>query len=249
MKFFKNIKKGVRLQIIGYIVFFTCWIIPAIITDCLKIQGHIDVIVMLLQMAVGGFLILCGGAIGKKEKEDPSYVIPRNILKVFKAWQILLMIAVVLFFALAFSDLYVETGWLTVVLSFAMYGCFIAAAILGIIQHQKNKKNFVSVGGGKQIRVSNSTSDVPRATVFCLDCRKEILQSDSRNLDGRRLCGSCYMNRMAKVNEIKADAQNKELHTPCAVCNRDFPKSSLHIVDDRFICDDCFQQEYGVTEL
>ena len=245
MKLFKNTSKGTRFQIIGYIVFFTCWIIPIILTDVLSLRGNEGLIIMLCQMGVGGFLILFGGAVNKREDNDPNYVIPKNFFQVFKAWQLLLMAALVMFFGSVFGNMDGNEGWWTAVLLFGMYVCLIAAAVVGIIQHKKNKKNFVSVGNGKMIRTSSPVA----ASIRCNGCNKLLNPDDLRMLEGKKYCSSCYMATIAEMQKEKENKSTKELQTQCSVCGKEFPKSSFHVVDDCYICDACFQKKYGSFEF
>ena len=243
MKLFKNTSKGTRFQIIGYIVFFTCWIIPIILTDVLSLRGHEGLVFMLCQMGIGGFLILFGGAVNKREDSDPNYVIPKNFFRVFKARQLLLMAALVMFFGSVFGNMDGNEGWWTAALLIGMYVCLIAAAVVGIIQHKKNKKDFVSVGNGKMIRTSSPVS----ASIRCNGCNKLLNPNDLRAFEGKKYCSSCYMNAFAK-KQIKDESGNsKPLQCHCSICNRVFPQSSFHIVNDKFICDECFQKEYSVN--
>ena len=242
MKIFKNIAKGSRFKIIGFIVFFSCWIIPLILTDGFEIQGHIDMIIMLVQMGAGGFLILFGDAINKRESNNPNYEIPKNIFRVFKAWQILLIITALVFVLLEIS-IFCEFGWMNSILAIVMYGFATSTAVVGIIQHKKNKKDFVSVGNGKMIRTSSPVS----ASIRCNGCNKLLNPNDLRAFEGKKYCSSCYMNAFAK-KQIKDESGNsKPLQCHCSICNRVFPQSSFHIVNDKFICDECFQKVYSVN--
>ncbi len=241
MKLFKNTTKGTRFQIIGYVVFFTCWIIPIILTDVLSLQGHEGLIFMLCQMGIGGFLILFGGAVNKREDNDPNYVIPKNFFRVFKAWQLLLMAALVMFFGSVFGNMDGNEGWWTTALLLGMYGCLIAAAVVGIIQHKKNKKNFVSVGNGKMIRAGSPVVH----SIHCDGCNKLLNPDDLRVFDGKRYCSSCYISAVEK-KQTEEKEHAKGLQTLCSVCKRTFPQSSFHIVNDKYICDECFQKEFSV---
>lgn len=240
MKLFRNLTKGNRFQIIGYIVFFTCWIIPLILIDGFKLQGRKYMIVMLSQMFVGGFLILFGGAINKRENDNPNYEIPKNFFRVFKAWQILLIVTALIFLLLVISLVY-ESKWLSKVLTIVMYGFAISATVVGIVQHQKNKKNFISVGGGKMVRANSRVN-----SVWCCGCNKLLNPDDFNTYKGKKYCYSCYMKILAEKQEKDKSTNVKTLKTQCSVCKRPFPQSAFHIVNNKFLCDDCFKKMFDV---
>ena len=239
MKLFRNAATSVRLQIIGYIVFYTCWIIPVILSDGLSLQGDLGLAVLLTQLGVGGFLILLGAVAQKREADDPNYEIPRNFFRVFRAWQLLLMAALVLFFGSVFGR---QIGWWRFVCSFGMFGCLIAAAVVGIIQRKKGKTNHVSVGGGKMIKTTGAVV----TPIRCGGCFKLVNPDDLRIFDGKRYCSACYMSAFDKKQQEEQKHAQK-LQTHCCICKRAFPQSSFHLIEDKFVCDECFQKEFSVT--
>lgn len=242
MKLFKNIAKGTRFQIIGYIVFFSCWIAPIILIEGLSLRGNEGMLIMLIQMGIGGFLMFFGWAINKRKANDPNYEIPKSFFRVFKAWQILLIVTSLIFLLFVISLVY-KLDWLSRVLAIFMHGFAISAAVVGIIQNKKNKNTFVSVGGGKMVRANSQGN----SSVLCGGCKKLLNSNDYRIFEGNKYCSSCYMKVLAEKQEKDKSTNEKIFQTKCSVCKRAFPQSAFHIVNDKYLCDDCFKKNFDVN--
>ena len=239
MRLFNKSAKGITFQIIGVIIILTSWIIPTIFVGKLSTDGHAEVMVLLGQMVIGLFLFLFGWAVQKREDEDPNYKIPINILKVFKAWQILLMIAVISFYVLVIGDFDKEHDQIRSILKFAMLIFSIAAIVVGIVQHQNDNKNYIKVGREKMIRTKR------KEPIWCNGCQKILNPQDYFTHEGKKYCCSCYM-ILTEQEQIKNKENRIAKQIRCSVCKRLFPKSSFHLVNNELMCDECFKKEYSV---
>ncbi len=237
-----NFSKGKLLQIVGDIVFFTCWILPLLFTEGWKASANVGMIVLVWQMAIGGFLMFFGSAIQKEETRDPDCQILKSIFNVFSNWQIFLIIALAIMLVLLSISILCEFDEM---MNFVMVGILLfvlVSAIGNSVQNQKRKEDVQSPGGGN--RTPAYTPYNPSAK--CKRCNKALNYDDRCYFEGAYYCSSCYMEVEAARQRATEEKSKLQLQTNCHICGRLFPKSNFHVVDDQFICEECFQKEFSV---
>ena len=58
------------------------------------------------------------------------------------------------------------------------------------------------------------------------------------------LCGEKYCDICAERIAKEEKEKFAIMHTKCAVCGTDHPRSAMYFVNDRHICEECFKKEY-----
>ena len=78
---------------------------------------------------------------------------------------------------------------------------------------------------------------------YCDGCKKQMrYQGNLIDHRGKHYCSACYQAQLAQEQEkIEAEKAQLNKQKPCSVCGRELPPSSMNLVNDQLICEDCFE--------
>ena len=231
-------KRAVRLEKIGLFLIFTSWLLPSVFLDPRE-QAAIVFGITLAQSFVGAFFCISGVVIEKRVRIDPFYVVPRNLFRLFNLRQFILMAAPVLFFISCYLNAEEATKGSAVCIMYIMCGCLAVAAVLGIVQHIKDRKNYVSVGGGKMIRTGTLVSSV----VLCSCCKSLCEPKALREYNGKRYCPSCFNSTSPAKSRMGLNAGIRQ--NQCCICQRTLFRELSQLQSGGLICEDCIREANG----
>lgn len=239
----KEIKTGEKIKIIGFAMALLSWVPPLLLMNFFS-SGLVPLITLIALLLIGGYIAISGFFISKRESEDITYEPPKNpfkFYKLFKLWQIFLMLSVPCMFVGVLTEDKNEdiAGFFYLLMFLSLLAAAVSAVIRKNRQRAKRRSQFVDVGDGKFIYNENLVKK-------CAGCGTPTLKTELQTIGSREYCRAC-VKKLVEKNNKEAGAVYTDLNTPCSVCGREFPASSMLCIKGKYFCEECFQAEYGIN--